>query len=100
MTLRKRIPKPDWQIDERPEEVYPDRGCGGDCVNSLECPYEVCVHDDRQIRAKIASHKKGVRMSVLYEWGLTKVEIAAMFGVSAQTVFRLLRLVRVDDDSD
>ena len=73
-----------------------DSGCGGACVKSLECPYEVCRYDDPHRRI-VPSAFDGMTMKErhqkirdLREQGVTAREIARSLMVTVRTVYRIL----------
>jgi len=64
-------------------------GCGGECVDSLNCPYEVCLHDqkDVSVRTKQAEARRE-KVAVLWRSGMTYTEMAKELGVQQRTIAR------------
>ena len=73
-----------------------DTGCGGACVKSLECPYEVCRYDDPHRRILPSSfsgmtmRERQKKIRDLREQGVTTREIARSLMVTVRTVYRIL----------
>ena len=69
-------------------DIYLDTGCGGRCLRSLECPYQVCI-EDSPIRS---SKSRRLHEAILegYAAGMTVDQLAEHNQINVRTVFRAL----------
>jgi len=75
---------------------YEVEGCGYDCVDSLNCPYKVCIHDDSRVArlsstvALLSTHQRASYIRSLGKKGYVISEIISMTGIPYRIVWRAL----------
>lgn len=75
-------------LDHEPP-YYQDRGCGGSCVRSLECPLPKCIHDMPNYARKERTRARNERIRAELGRGSTTHEVAAQFGLATRTILRV-----------
>ena len=79
--------------DALPEHTaYQDKGCGGGCDRSLECPFERCRLDEPLVtrRQERARRDEAIIRARLQD-GLPAPVIADRFNVAPRTIYRILQ---------
>ena len=69
---------------------YEPGGCGGECVDSLNCPYEVCLHDSRRCLTEANRIKLQERAEKLRDSGMSVSQIAEHEGCTVRQIHRRL----------
>ena len=71
------------------QKEFPVSGCGGECINSLECPYSVCLKEIDNAPSRIA---RNAQILLAYDnTTLTMKKIAEQHGVTTQTVYNITK---------
>ena len=78
------------KINPEREDAYPDTGCGGGCVRSLECPYPVCISDDPGFLARLQRQSRDEKILSLSGEGRDRRYIASEMGIGIRIVDRVL----------
>ncbi len=79
--------------DALPEHTsYQDKGCGGGCDRSLECPFERCRLDETlATRQRERARRDEAVVRARLQEGLPAPVIAERFNVAPRTVYRILQ---------
>ena len=81
------------RADALPENtLYRDKGCGGGCDRSLECPFDRCRLDEPLVaRQKERARRDAAIVRARLEEGLPARDLAERFNVGPRTVYRILQ---------
>ena len=79
--------------DALPENtLYRDKGCGGGCDRSLDCPFDRCRLDEPMAaRRKERARRDTAIVRARLKEGLAATVLAERFNVSPRTVYRVLQ---------
>lgn len=81
---------------------YEVGGCGYECIDSLNCPYEVCIHDDPRIARmsinaysgcdieSLTGRQRAEYIRALHHRGLMIEDIIKMTGIPYKKVWTTL----------
>ena len=78
---------------------YEREGCGYDCIDSLNCPYAVCIHDNPRIAhinanvddiKSLSTHQRMNYIRILSKQGLSIEDIIGATGIPYQKVWTAL----------
>jgi DNA invertase Pin-like site-specific DNA recombinase len=76
---------------------YEAGGCGGRCVDSLHCPYDVCLYDNRRLLTQAHRELLIERTQALRDAGVKVSEIAKQEGCTVRQIHRRLNTTAVEE---
>ena len=87
--------------DALPEHTsYQDKGCGGGCDRSLECPFERCRLDEPLVaRQKERARRDAAIVHARLQDGLPAPVLAERFNVAPRTIYRILQAAKETTDA-